>query len=122
MRFPDVDAMVRAFLLPHVNPVPVHVSVPSSRPAEFIVARRNGGAALNRVVDQPVVTVDAWAKTSVRASELAEDARQAFHNHYADMPLVHGVEEVTGPYSVPDDESKSPRFRFTVRLSARASR
>lgn len=122
MRFPDVDAMVRTFLKSHLGALPVHVSVPSPRPAEFIVARRNGGGASNRVLDSAAVTVDAWASTSVRAAELAENARNAFHNHYTDMPLVRGVEEVTGPYSIPDDESKSPRYRFTVRLAVRAAR
>ncbi|MGO1547921.1 hypothetical protein [Microbacterium gubbeenense] len=121
MSFVDIDAMVRTFLLAHV-PVPVHVSVPKTRPAEFIVARRNGGAAGNRVVDFPTVTVDVWAASSVRASELAEAARTAFLHSSLDMPLVRGVEELTGPYSVPDPESGTARYRFSVRLTVRAQR
>lgn len=122
MRFPDADSMVRSFLLSHMAPTPVHVSVPGTRPVEFIVARRNGGAASNRVLDNPTVTVDVWAKSSVRAAELAEVARGAFLHHYTDMPLVRGVEEVSGPYSVPDEASGSARYRFSMRLRVRAHR
>lgn len=121
MRFPDVDSMVRSFLLSRVT-VPVHVSVPRNRPASFVVARRNGGGASNRVVDSPTVTVDCWASSSVEAAELAEDCRSAFHDSYAAMPLVRGVDEITGPYSTPDPDSGSPRYRFSVRLSVRAAR
>lgn len=121
MRFVDVDGMVRGFLLDHVT-VPVHVSVPKDRPVSFIVARRNGGAALNRVVDEATVTVDCWSGSSVEASELAETARHAFHHDSTGMPLVRGVDEVTGPYSTPDPESGSPRYRFSVRLRIRAKR
>ena len=122
MRFPDVDAMVRTFLMGRVAPMKVYVTVPATRPAEFIVARRNGGAASNRVLDVPTVTVDVWAGSSVRAAELAETARGAFLHHDTDMPLVRGVEEVTGPYSVPDDASESARYRFSMRLRVRAHR
>lgn len=121
MRFPDVDSMVRAFLLPRVT-VPVHVSVPKDRPDSFIRAWRNGGAASNRVLDNAAVTVEAWAKSSVAASELAEDVRGMFHHEYTSMPLVRGVEEISGPYSTPDPESGSARYRFSVRLRVRAAR
>lgn len=121
MSFVSVDAMVLSFLTPRVS-VPVHVSVPEDRPESFIVARRNGGGALNRAIDVATVTVDAWADRDLAASELAEQARTAFLNESLAMPLVSGVEELTGPYSVPDPESKSPRFRFSMRLTIRAAR
>ena len=121
MRVPDVDGMVRSFLMGHVS-VPVHVSVPKDRPVSFVVARRNGGFAVNRILDSPNVTVDCWAPSGVEAAELAEDCRSAFLHEYAGMPLVRGVSEVSGPYSVPDVESGSPRYRFTVQLSVRAAR
>lgn len=122
MRFPDVDAMVLSFLTARCAPTPVHVAVPRDRPAEFIVTRRNGGAATNRVLDVPTVTVDVWAPSSVQAADLAEDARGAFLHHYTDMPLVRAVEEITGPYSVPDPESGAARYRFSMRLTVRAAR
>lgn len=121
MRFPDVDVMVIAFLDPRVS-VPVHTQVPRDRPVSFVRAFRNGGRAVNRVLDEPTVTVDAWAASSVDAANLAEDVRGLFHHEYTAMPLVRGVEEVTGPYSIPDPESGSPRYRFSVRLRVRAAR
>jgi len=121
MRFPDVDAMVRVFLLPRVS-VPVHISVPKDRPDSFIRAWRNGGAATNRVLDNATVTVEAWADSSVKAAELAEDVRGLFHHEYTAMPLVRGVEEISGPYSIPDPESGTARYRFSVRLRVRAAR
>lgn len=121
MRFPDVDSMVLQFLTAALS-VPVHTAVPKVRPAKFIVARRNGGGAANRILDLPTVTVDAWASDSVEAAELAEDARSALLHAYTSMPLVRGVEEITGPYSTPDPDSSSPRYRFSVRLRVRAAR
>lgn len=121
MRFVGVDAMVRAFLKP-VAGVPVHVSVPGTRPASFVRVFRNGGGAANRVLDRPVVTVEAWAADSVAAAELADKCRHALLNDYEGMPLVRGVEEITGPYFIPDPESEVPRYRFSVRLFVRAAR
>lgn len=121
MSFVSVDALVLSFLTPRVS-APVHVSVPEVRPKSFIVARRNGGGALNRVIDVATVTVDAWADRDLAAAGLAEQARAAFLHESLAMPLVSGVEEITGPYSVPDPESKSPRFRFSMRLTIRALR
>ena len=121
MRFPDVDAMLVSFLTPRVT-VHVHVTVPAQRPASFIRAWRNGGSASNRILDNATVTVDAWAESSVEAATLAEDVRGLFHHSYTAMPLVRGVEEISGPYSIPDPESGSPRYRFSVRLRVRAAR
>lgn len=121
MRFPDTDAMVLSFLTPRVS-VPVHVTVPADRPVSFIRAWRNGGSAASRVLDNATVTVEAWSGSSVEAATLAEDVRGLFHHSYTAMPLVRGVEEISGPYSIPDPESGSPRYRFSVRLRVRAAR
>lgn len=121
MSFVSVDEMVLGFLSTRVS-VPVHVSVPNPRPVSFIVARRNGGGALNRVIDQPTVTVDAWAPRSAEAEDIARVAREAFLNDMLGLPLVAAVEEISGPYSVPDPDSGTPRFRFSVRLTVRAAR
>lgn len=121
MRFVDVNVMVLQFLSQRLD-VPVYTKVPKDRDAAFIVVRRNGGAADNRVLDVATVTVDAWAGSDAEASVLAEDARSLFFHESSSMPLVRGVEEITGPYSTPDPESGSPRFRFTMQLGVRAKR
>jgi hypothetical protein len=122
VRFPDVEALILGFLAPVAAPYPVHVSVPATRPKTFVRAWRNGGAAANRVLDNPTITVEAWAPSTTAASELAEDCRTALLHELATLPLVRGVSEVTGPYSIPDPESKSPRYRFSIRVRVRAAR
>lgn len=121
-RFVDVDGMVLGFLGAVVAPVEVFVEVPANRPARFVRAWRNGGASSSRVLDNPTVTVEAWAPDSVEAAVLAEDCRTALLNDYTAMPLVRGVDEVTGLYSVRDPDSETPRYRFSVRLRVRAAR
>lgn len=122
MRFPDVEAMVRGFLSMKVAPVKVHTKVPAARPETFVRAWRTGGAATNRVLEQPLVTVQAWAPNTVAASELARQCREAILNDYTLMPLVRGVEEVTGPYYDPDLSTGIDRYSLTIQLSVRAAR
>lgn len=122
LSFPDVEAMVRQFLEMKVAPVKVHTKVPSTRSATFVRAWRTGGAATNRVLDQPLVTVQAWAPDSVAASKLAGDCREAILNEYTQMPLVRRVEEVTGPYFDPDPSTGIDRYSLTFQLSVRAAR
>ena len=122
MRFPDAEALVLAFLKPVVSPVAVHVKVPKTRPATFVRAWRSGGASINRVLDRPMITVQAWATDSVGASELAMACRDAFLHDYTRMPLVRGVEEVTGLYFDPDPDTGIDRYTFTIQLMVRGKR
>lgn len=121
MKFPDVEAMVLTFLADRVD-APVQTSVPDDRPDRFVRLWRNGGTSSNRVIDRPQVTVEAWSLDSVDASELAEACRSALLHHASEMSLVRGASEVSGPYSVSDEATESPRYRFTVALTVRATR
>lgn len=121
MKFPDVEAMVLDFLAAHIG-APVKTSVPDDRPDRFVRIWRNGGASLNRVIDRPQVTVEAWSLDSADASALAEACRAALLHNASDMPLVRGSSEVSGPYSVSDEATESPRYRFTIALTVRATR
>ncbi len=120
MRFVEVEAMVRAFILPRVDGVPVATKVPNPRPAMFVRAWVNGGSAVNRVLERVQITVDAWAPSTVAASELAGVIRHAFLHDAAELKLVRSVEEVTRPYSAPDETSE--RYRATYALMVRATR
>lgn len=122
MRFPDVEALVVAFLKPVVNPVKVATAVPKSRPASFVRVYRTGGSALNRVLEEAQITVDVWATDAITASELAQDCRWALLNESTPMPLVRGVNEVGGLHFTPDPDTNTPRYRFTVGLMVRAGR
>lgn len=119
MRFPDSEAMVVAFLAERVAPLSVSTKVPKPRPAEFVRVWRTGGAAANRVLDQPTFTIQAWGPNSF---ELVRVCREALFNEYTDMPLVRGVEEITGPYYDPDPGSNADRYSCNVQLQVRAQR
>lgn len=108
------------FIRTVVPGVTVATKVPADRPAVFVRAWVNGGAAVNRVLERVQVTVDVWAPSTTAAAELAADIRTAFLGGYTSMPLVRGVEEVTRPYSVPDEVSE--RYRATFALMVRAAR
>lgn len=121
MRFTDIESAVIAFLGERVD-APVSLRVPSARPPAFLRAWRNGGAAANRVLDQPQITVEAWASDDETAARLANEARDALLQQYTAMPLVRRVEDVTGPYFTPDEDTETPVYRFTVQLRVRAAR
>lgn len=122
MRFPDVEAMVRGFLALRRAPVKVVTKVPADRPVTFVRSWRTGGASLNRVLDQPIITVQGWGPDSVSASRLAEDCREDLLHDWSLMPLVRGVEEVTGLYFDPDPQTGIDRYTFSVQLQVRAKR
>lgn len=116
--FPDVEAMVGAFLRSRLT-VPVSTKVPNPRPARFVRAWRTGGTALNRVVELAQVTVTCAAANSIQASDDARAVRFALQNEYTAMPLVRGVEEVSGPYYDPDPDTGGDRYSMTFRLAIR---
>ena len=121
MRFADVEALVVPFIKARTGSVPVATKVPATRPATFVRCWVNGGAAVNRVLEDVQVTVDVWAPSQPAASQLAGTIRSAFlHDAQAAMPLVRGVSEVTRPYSHPDETSE--RYRATYSLRVRATR
>lgn len=119
MRFPDSEAMLVQFLGEKVFPLHVGTKVPKDRPAEFVRVWRTGGAAANRVLDQPTLTIQAWGPNSY---ELIRVCREAVLNEYTLMPLVRGVEEITGPYFDPDPGTSIDRYSCSVQLQVRARR
>lgn len=121
MAFVDAEGLVRGLLAATVSPVKVATKVPTTRPAEFIWVRRTGGPVMGRVVDQPQMTVTAWAATSVRALELVNVARQALIDSAKGSNGVHSV-DINGLYYDPDPDSGGDRYTFTAFLNVRAAR
>ena len=117
--FADVETIVRDFLDSLVD-VPVKTRVPASRPTEFVRAWRTGGAAVNRIIDRPIITVQAWAASDPRAAELAGQCRDIVYNASSQMLLVRGIEEVSGLYYDPDPDTNNPRYTFTFQATVRA--
>lgn len=120
MRFSDVEANAISFLADRSG-LPVSLRVPTSRPTEFYRVYGTGGDTLSRVLDAPLITIDAWAEDDERARRMADDARMAFLDRRGGLPLWRRV-EVTSPYYVPDPETETPVYRFTLRARVRATR
>lgn len=124
MTFPDIEAVLRQHLLAaaYEKGASVHTRVPSPRLANFLRVWRSGGAADNRVVDEPLITVESWGEDDKVASDNANIARERILSHSSEMTLVRRVEERVGPYYDPDPVSGSPRYTFTVELRVRRAR
>ena len=123
--FADIEPLVRTYLLggAYSEGATVRTRVPNPRPKTFLRVWRTGGAAINRVLDEPLITVQSWSEESDDdASENANVARELLLNASAVMPLVRGVNEVTGPYYDPDPGTGTTRYTFTVRMRVRAPR
>lgn len=118
MRLPDVEGFVIPFVKSKVGTVKVGSKVPNPRPATYVRAWVNGGAAISKIHERVQVTVDCWAASPTAASEMAQDIRHAFLNDPVHR-LVKGVEEVTRPYYAPDEASD--RYRATYALIVRAA-
>jgi len=120
----DVEQMCVAFAKTKVTAT---VST-KAKPPRYARVWRTGGGAVNRILDRAQVTITCGANDTgtengaTIASRDATDLRNAFLNEYTQMPLVRGVEEVTGPYFDPDPDTGGARYTFTVILSVRAKR
>ena len=120
--FPDAEGMCVAFAKPRTS-ASVATKVPATRPALYARIYRTGGAASNRVVDNPQMTVTVGAAGgSVAAEGEARKLRHAFLNDYTAMPLVRGVREITGLYYDPDPDTGEDRYSFTFQMTVRGKR
>ncbi len=117
--FPDAELVVVTHLRPRLDPVEVHVQVPTDRPDQFLTIRRSGGTA-DRLTDRPLIDVFAWARTDEDAKDLAQLALAhmgAIRGRHAGVS-VQGVTEYAGLSPAPD-QSAQPRWTFSVELSIR---
>lgn len=123
MALPDPLALLRAYLLPLVAPVPVVVRVPDPRPEKLVQIRRVGGPAVAPVRDRPRIDVLAWAATDAEAVALQSTARSAIWALRGTGTLgvmVYDVEEFLGPRLDDDPEYAVPRCWATYQLTIRA--
>lgn len=122
MEFPDIENVLRLFLEEQLDGVIVKTRVPNKRPASFIRVWRTGGAARNRVLDEPLITVECWGDDDSVSVPLAYAARDAILHHSNLIPLVRAVEDRSGIYYDPDPVSGTSRYTFTVEMRVRAAR
>jgi hypothetical protein len=118
----DVEQLCVDFAKTIIPGRPIGTAVPRPRPARYVRIVRTGGPAENRVLDRPLITVTCAGEATGDASDDAAALRGAFLSRSTTMPLVRGVEEVTGPYFDPDPDTGDPRYTFIMRLAVRARR
>lgn len=104
----DVIARLKSVLM-----VPVSASVPKNRPDRFVTVERTGGP-LDAFRDLPQFAVQAWGKSVVDASSLADEVRQAL----PDLINLPNVADVTigSTYNYPDPDSGQARYQTVFDL------
>lgn len=125
---PDAVYVVGAFLqteLPGYGwDVPVRDRVPETRPQRFVVVRRVGGVHRNAVTDEPMLTVEAWARTHQEAADLCALCRALIHSLPGTVQgtvPVYRITDVSGPQLLPDDLSAQPRYTCTLQVAMRGT-
>jgi len=126
---PDAVDVVGTFLqveLPLYGwDVPVRDRVPETRPAQFVVLRRVGGVSRNVVTDEPMLTVEGWARTHQEAQDLCALSRALIHSMPGERVVngvaVYRITDVAGPAHLPDDLSAQPRYTCTLSVALRGS-
>ena len=96
----------------------VGTAVPATRPSEFIRVLRTGGAKETVRSEAAQITVEAWAGSEARASDLLSTARAILNA--ADAQLF-GVREFSGPANLPDPTTAQIRFTMSFQIRARGT-
>jgi len=120
VKFIDVPAVVCSTLRSSALLTGLYVGtvVPPTRPAEFIRVMRTGGAKETVRSEAAQITVEAWAGTEARASDLLSTARAILNA--ADAQLF-GVREFSGPANLPDPTTAQIRFTMSFQIRARGT-
>lgn len=96
-------------------------SVAGKRPAESVVLFRTGGGTGTMVSDRPTVTVEVRAVRESRAEWLAQRVRALINaagreGVILDGHQVYSVAEFSGPASLPDPITESPRYSSSYQV------
>jgi len=124
----DVEGAAIAYLTAELTSrgitADVSVQVPDVMPAKMVRVSLTGGTRANVVTDRPQLTVECWAGSTVEASELARlchGLMLAAGGTSAGGIWVRKVEEVGGVQFLPDPDTNSPKYLFTVRWHVRGT-
>lgn len=112
---PDVEGIVIQLLAP--MGVRSATKVPRERPAELIRVSVTGGSG-GLILDVPSVLVECWAGSTVRAGELAREARSLLIDSRFDVVggwQVYGI-DCAYPAYFPDETSDRYQFPCNVRV------
>lgn len=117
--FIDVELWATGYLRSHLPGVYVDARVPSTRRDEMVIVRRDGGRYLDPAREVARLGVRVWAKSELRATELANAVRALLLNAPDGEPVLH-VREQSAPVPVADESGQPLRFlvtELTVRVS-----
>lgn len=104
------------------SPAIVRSRVPNPRPDLFVTVRRIGGVQRNLVVDQAMLSVEAWATLDEDAHDLAQLCRgilNAAEGTAHSGTLIYRCDEIGGPALLPDPDSDQPRYVATYLIATR---
>lgn len=118
VKYPDVPLAVCSLLQQSSLLTGLYIgsTIPPTRPKEFLLVLRTGGIKETLRSEAAQITVEAWAQSKARASDLLSSARAILNA--ADGALF-GVEEFGGMGDLPDPTTAQIRFTMTFQIRAR---
>lgn len=126
--FPDAVAVLVAGLnarLPELGytGTVAYGRTPDPRPSKpWLLVLRIGGPRQGLVIDNALLSVEAWAATEPLSAKLANDARaviKALEGTVVAGATVYRAQDITGPALLPHPDTPQQRHTFTVQASLR---
>ncbi len=121
--FPDVEALLTAWLRGQLTGVTVGNKVPNPRPDPFVLIQRHGGLRQTVVTDAAQVGLECWAGRDYEAHDLLQQCRSLLLYQIPGQILsgytVYRVDEVGGPSNLPDPTSSMPRWVMELQVHVR---
>lgn len=108
-----------------VTPWSVSTRVPESKPPQFVVVARSGGAPANIAQSQPVVRVECWGASPTEAWAVVQMVWPVVaYLHLLPGDTIPGMwvqdVEVTEPVNYPDTSTTYARYQFMATITATA--
>lgn len=121
--FPDVEALLTAWLRGQLTGVTVGNKLPNPRPDPFILIQRHGGVRQSVVTDAAQVGLECWAGRDYEAHDLLQQCRSLLLYQIPGQILsgytVYRVDEMGGPSNLPDPTSSMPRWVMELQVHVR---
>jgi hypothetical protein len=135
--FPDTAAIVIAFIKAEFTARSVTAGVGTKTPTPipptpFVRIFRTGGLSSQRVLDRVQLTIETTADDTATAHDVAQLVRGLIHSMVGtsqpsttisgvSSTAISDVQEFTGPQDFPDPLTNSPRYSFTIQVTARGA-
>lgn len=121
--FPDVEALLTAWLRGQLTGVTVGNKLPNPRPDPFVLIQRHGGVRQTVVTDAAQVGLECWAGRDYEAHDLLQQCRSLLlyqiPGQILDGHTVYRVDEMGGPSNLPDSTSSMPRWVMELQVHVR---